>query len=254
MDIYYIIPEAHWWFQAFFLALVFVMAFLYAAVGHGGGSGYLAVLTLFGIPPVVMKPSSLILNIFVSFTSFAQFSRFGHFRWRLFLPLALASVPAAFWGAYIKLDASLYNKILAVCLLFSVFKLLGFLGKETEQNQAMPWLVGLLIGGIIGFLSGMLGIGGGILLSPILLLFGWANIKQTSAVSALFIFVNSISGLLGLLIKGATIPADIHYVLAVALVGGILGGYFGSTRFNFKVLRYLLAVVLLVAIYKLFVS
>jgi uncharacterized protein len=251
---FYIIPEANFWFQAFFLALLFVMAFLYASVGHGGGSGYLAVLTLFGINPSIMKSSTLILNIFVSFTSFAQFSRFGHFRFRLFLPLALASVPAAFWGASMALQAGVYNKILAICLLFSVFKLLGWFGKETEVIKPMPFGLGLLIGGIIGGLSGMLGIGGGIILSPILLIFQWANIKQTSAVSALFIFVNSISGLLGLIYKGTPIPADIYYGLAVALVGGILGGYFGSTRFNFQALRYMLALVLLIAIYKLFIT
>jgi uncharacterized protein len=251
---FYIIPEAEMWLQGLFLGLLFIMAFLYASVGHGGASGYLAVLTLFGANPAIMKSSSLILNIFVSFTSFAQFSRFGHFRFRLFLPLALASVPAAFWGASMQLQTGIYNKILAICLLFSVFKLLGLFGKETDTVKPMPFAVGLLIGGIIGLLSGMLGIGGGIILSPILLIFQWANIKQTSAVSALFIFVNSISGLLGLIYKGTPIPADIYYVLAIALAGGLLGGYFGSTRFNFTALRYVLALVLVIAIYKLFIS
>jgi uncharacterized membrane protein YfcA len=251
---FHIIPEADLWFQILLLSLLFVMAFLYASVGHGGASGYLAVLTLFGIHPSIMKSSSLILNIFVSFTSFAQFSRFGHFRSRLFLPLALASVPCAFLGAYIPLQAGIYNKILAICLLFSVMKLIGLFGQGTEEVKPMPFAVGLLVGGVIGFLSGMLGIGGGIILSPILLIFQWADIKQTSAISALFIFVNSISGLLGLFFKGTTIPADIYWVLLIAFVGGLLGGYFGSTRFNFKALRYMLAIVLMIAIYKLFIT
>lgn len=249
-----IIPNADIFIQSIFLGLLFLMAFLYASVGHGGGSGYLAVLTLFGVNPSVMKSSSLILNILVSLTSFSQFSRFGHFRFKLFLPLALASIPAAFLGAYMPLQAGIYNKILGICLLFSIARLLGWFGKESDTIKTMPFYVGILIGGGIGFLSGMLGIGGGIILSPILLIFHWANIKQTAAISALFIFVNSIAGLFGLLAKGTPIHSDIYLLLGIATIGGILGGFLGSTRLNFSALRYMLAVVLLVAIFKLFIS
>jgi uncharacterized membrane protein YfcA len=237
-----------------FLLLLIVMAFTYASVGHGGASGYLAVLALFSMAPGIMKSSALILNIFVSLISFVQYSRNGHFKWRLFLPFALASIPASYIGASIPLSADIYKKVLGICLLFPILRLAGVFGKESEETRALKWEYGLAIGAIIGFLSGMIGIGGGIILSPVILLFHWAKMKETAAVSALFILVNSISGLAALISNGFTPNPEIYPWLAAAILGGFGGAYLGSTKFSRKVLRYILAGVLLVASIKLILS
>jgi len=237
-----------------FLALILVMAFMYASVGHGGASGYLAILALFSVEPSLMKSSALILNIFVSLISFAQYYRGGHFRWKLFLPFAIASIPASYLGASIPLGADIYKKILGICLIFPVLRLAGLFGKESNETRELPFIYGLLIGAIIGFLSGMIGIGGGIILSPVILLFHWANMKETAAVSALFILVNSISGLLALTAKGFSPSPEIYTWLIVAIIGGYAGAYLGSRRFNNTVLRYILASVLLVASIKLILT
>lgn len=237
-----------------FLTLLFVLAFLYSSVGHGGASGYLAVLVLFNAAPETMKTSALMLNVFVSLISFTMYARSGYFKWRLFLPFAIASVPAAFIGASIQLDESIYKKILGVCLLFPILRLSGFIGKETDELKPYKWSYGLFIGAIIGLLSGMIGIGGGIILSPIILLLHWAKMKETAAVSALFIFVNSIAGLAGHFYKGISLEPHIFILLAVAIVGGLAGSYLGARMFQNKLLSYILAFVLLIASVKLIIT
>lgn len=185
----------------FYIAL-FVIAFLYASVGHGGASGYLALMAIYGIAPEVMKPSALLLNLFVSSTSFIQFYRGGHFRMKLFWPLAVASIPMAFVGGLLHIDATLYKQILGVLLVIAVARFYFFGNVKNIQLKEPSLALSLLIGGVIGFFSGLIGIGGGIILSPVLLLLKWSDMKQTAAISALFIFVNSISGLMGQLYKG----------------------------------------------------
>jgi uncharacterized membrane protein YfcA len=171
------------------ILLLAIMAFLYASVGHGGASGYLAVMAIFAIAPSIMKQTALLLNLGVSLMSFIAFFRQGFFRWKLFWPFALGSIPAAFLGAKIPLTDSTYKQILGFCLLMAVIRMVYQL-KEEKSNPLIP-VLGVFIGGIIGLLSGMIGIGGGIILSPLLLLFRWASLKEAAAVSALFIFVNS---------------------------------------------------------------
>jgi uncharacterized membrane protein YfcA len=174
----------------FFYPLLFLVAFLYAAVGHGGASGYLALMALFSFSVEVMKPTALLLNLFVSLTSFLQFYRGGYFKPKLFWPLAMASIPFAFLGGLIRIDATLYKQLLGVFLLIPVARFIFFthIQADTVRKANMPLLV--LMGAFIGWLSGLIGIGGGIILSPLLLLLGWANIRQSAAISALFIFVN----------------------------------------------------------------
>ena len=236
-----------------FLLLIALMAFLYAAVGHGGASGYLAVMALFGIAPSLLKSSALVLNVFVSLLSFWQFYRAGYFSWKLFWPFALASVPMAYYGATLPITDSLYKKLLAAALLIAIARLLI---KPSEQNELKPASkpLSLAIGGGIGLLSGMLGIGGGIILSPVVLLLGWARIKETAAISALFIFVNSLSGLLGLVQKGFTPDAQLASWLGAALIGGFAGAYQGSFKFNIPTIRYILATVLIIACLKLYLT
>ena len=234
-----------------FYFLLFLVAFLYASVGHGGASGYLALMAIWGIAPEVMKPTALLLNLFVSLTSFIQFYRGGHFRWKIFLPFAIASVPLAFVGGMISVDADIYKKMLGILLLVPIIRFLFFRNIQVSEIRKADIMISLLIGAAIGFLSGLIGIGGGILLSPALLLLKWADMKQTAAISALFIFVNSLSGLAGQLTKGIQFTSDMYVYVAVAFTGGLLGAYFGSLRFKTTILKYLLAIVLIVAAYKL---
>ena len=234
-----------------FYILLFVVAFLYASVGHGGASGYLALMAIFSVAPEVMKPTALLLNLFVSLTSFIQFYRGKHFIWKLFLPLAIASIPMSFLGGMITLDASIYKKILGLLLIIPIIRFLFFNNvKPSDLRPSNPW-ISLIIGAAIGFLSGMIGIGGGIILSPILILLKWTDQKQTAAISALFIFVNSMAGLAGQLTKGIHFSPDMYAYVAIAFAGGLGGAYFGAIKFKQTILKNILAMVLMLASYKL---
>ena len=237
-----------------FFILLFVVALLYASVGHGGASGYLALMAIYGFAPEVMKPTALILNLFVSLTSFILFYKGGHFKWKLFLPFAWASIPFSFLGGTIALDAHIYKKVLGVLLLFPVLRFFIYPNTADKDLKDSNWPISLLVGAIIGFLSGLIGIGGGILLSPVLLLLSWTNQKQTAAISALFIFVNSVAGLAGQWSHGIKLePAMLSFV-AIAFVGGMAGAWLGSLKFNQQILKYTLAVVLLMASVKLILT
>ena len=234
-----------------FYILLFFVAFLYSSVGHGGASGYLALMAIFSITPDVMKPTALLLNLFVSLTSFIQFYRGKHFNWKIFLPFAITSVPMAYLGGWIGLKDDLYKKMLGILLLIPIARFLFFANIKVEELKKSNFYLSMLIGAAIGFLSGLVGIGGGIILSPVLLLLKWPDMKQTAAISALFIFVNSLSGLTGQLTKGINFSNDMFLYVAIAFAGGICGAYFGSLKFRQTILKNLLAVVLLVAAWKL---
>lgn len=236
------------------LVLLAIVAFLYASVGHGGASGYLALLSLFAFPVTFMKPTALVLNILVSAISFYFFYREKKFEWKLFYPFAITSIPFSFLGGIVTIETHVYKIILGTVLLFAIARLMGLLGKQKDELKPINLPLALFIGAFIGFLSGLIGIGGGIILSPVILLLGWADIKKSAAVSALFIFVNSISGLLGFLSKGGTLPISSISLIAVVLIGGILGGYFGSKKMNTQMLRNILALVLLIAVFKLYTT
>ncbi len=233
--------------------LIGIMAFLYASVGHGGASGYLALMAIFGTSPTLMKSSALILNVFVSIVAFIQYYRAGYFRWNLFWPFALASIPLSYVGATLPITDSLYKKLLAVALAIAIARML-FQPVEKSEQKHIPLMGALGIGAVIGLLSGMLGIGGGIILSPVILLLGWGKVKETAAVSALFIFVNSMSGLYGLFQKGFEPNGQLNTWLVAALIGGFMGAYQGSFKFNLQTLRYILASVLLIAVAKLYLT
>ena len=237
--------------EIIFYVLLVLVAFLYSSVGHGGASGYLALMAFFSFAPETMRPTALLLNIFVSLIAFIQYYRAGFFKWSLFWPYAIASIPAAFIGGMITVDAGWYKKILAVLLLFSVVRLLGIQFKTERFDVKQNVFIALLIGAIIGLFSGMIGIGGGIILSPIILLLHWADMKKTAAISALFIFVNSIAGLAGLFTKGFEFKTEMGWMIVLALVGGILGSYFGANKFKNDFLNKILAVVLIIASLKL---
>jgi uncharacterized protein len=234
-----------------FYVLLFVVAFLYASVGHGGASGYLALMALFSIAPEVMKPTALLLNLFVSLTSFIQFYRGKHFLWRIFLPFAVASVPMAYLGGLVEVDGTIYKKILGLLLLVPIIRFFFFSHVQVTDTKRSSIGLSLFIGAVIGLLSGLIGIGGGILLSPILLLLKWTDQKQTAAISALFIFVNSLSGLAGQLNKGVQFSPEMYLFVVIAFTGGLAGAYFGALKFKQTILKNVLATVLLLAAFKL---
>lgn len=234
-----------------FMAILPIVAYLYSSVGHGGASGYLALMALFSFAPEHMKPTALLLNIFVSGIAFYHYYKAGYFNKKLFLSFALASIPLAFVGGMIEVDASIYKKILGVLLIFAILKMLDVFGKESTKIKPMQIWQGLIVGGIIGFFSGLIGIGGGIILTPIILLLHWGKMKEAAAVSALFIWVNSASALVGQISSGVTISKASFLLAIIAFVGGYIGSYYGSKKYNNSSLKYLLAVVLIIASVKL---
>jgi len=238
----------------FFYIILFVIAALYAAVGHGGASGYLALMALYGVAPKEMKPTALVLNLFVSLTSFIQYYRGGHFKLRIFIPIAIASIPLAFIGGMIHIEDTLYKRILGVLLLFPVFRFFFFKSPNEDELKNPQIYLSSIFGGVIGLFSGMIGIGGGILLSPVLILLKWTNQKQTAAISAAFIFVNSVAGLGGMFTKEIAFTSNMLLYIVFAFAGGLIGAYLASKRLSQNGLKYVLAVVLLMASYKLISS
>lgn len=228
-----------------------IVAFFYAAVGHGGASGYLALMALFSFSPEVMKPTALLLNLFVAAISFYQYWRAGHFHARLFIAVAAGSIPLSFIGGALEVDAHVYKLILGVFLLVAVLKMINVFGQNNAQRIPVSWGGGIFTGALIGFFSGLIGIGGGIILSPVILLFRWSTIRQAAAVSALFIWVNSAAGLAGQYTAGIRLDPNAWWFVLCAVVGGLAGGYFGSKRMNNQTLRNLLAFVLFLAALKL---
>ncbi|MEJ2112441.1 MAG: sulfite exporter TauE/SafE family protein [Flavobacteriaceae bacterium] len=234
-----------------FLLTLPIVSFLYASVGHGGASGYLALMALFSFAPETMKPTALLLNLFVAGIAFYHYYKAGYFNKKLFLSFAVASIPLAFLGGLIEVDASIYKKILGILLIFAILKMLNIFGKESSYIKELKLWQGLIVGAVIGFFSGLIGIGGGIILTPVILLFHWGKMKEAAAVSALFIWVNSAAGLTGQISSGVIISNQSFILVAFALVGGFLGSYYGSKKFNNKKLRRLLAIVLIIAAIKL---
>jgi uncharacterized membrane protein YfcA len=225
---------------------ILVVAFLYSCVGHAGASGYIAVMTLFGLAAPDIKSAALVLNILVASIGTWQFWRAGHFSWGLFWPFAVLAVPMAFVGGYVNLPTHVFKVLVGVVLLLSAAR---FLLKPTEdtvvREPGRPVALGLGAG--LGLMAGLTGTGGGIFLTPLLLINRWARAKAAAAVSAMFILVNSSAGLLGNLSSTKRYPAFALVLAIAAVIGGTAGSYLGSRRFNHVVIKRLLAVVLLIA-------
>ena len=239
----------------FFFICLPIIAFLYSAVGHGGASGYLALMSIFSFAAADVKTIALTLNLFVAGIAFIQYYRADHFDKKLFFSLAITSIPAAYLGGRLMLDSHLYFYALGVFLLLAGLKLFFTKPKQTnneEKNFSMP--IVLFLGAIIGFISGLLGIGGGIILTPIILLLGWRKAKTTAGISALFIFVNSASGLLGNFSTGFNYPDSMPQIIVLVVAGGILGAYFGARKWSNLYIKKVLAIVLLLAAIKIFLT
>lgn len=240
------------WQVGLFLAF-FGVAFLYALVGHGGASGYLAVMALANFPPETLKPTALGLNILVAGIGVVQFGRAGFFSWRLFWPFVLGSAPLAFVGGYIQLPSAVFKRILGGVLLLAALRLAVRPPPERPARQPPLW-AGLTVGSGIGLLSGLTGVGGGIFLTPLVILAGWANAKPAAALSAAFILVNSLAGLAGHLAAAPHFPSQFPWIALAAVGGGLLGSYLGSRRISPQPLKRLLAAVLLLAAAKLLLA
>lgn len=228
------------------LAGLAVAAFLYASVGHGGASGYLAVMGLAGLAPATMKPAALVLNVVVAGIGSWKYLRAGAFNWQVFWPFAVVSIPMAYVGGAISIPASVYKPLVGVALLFAAWRMvLSTRQIEVPRRELKLWAA-LLAGAVMGLLSGLTGVGGGIFLSPLLLLLGWAGTRETSGIAALFILVNSLAGLAG---HGnlSALPANFSSWMAVVAILGWLGAELGSRRFQLPVIRNLLALVLALA-------
>ena len=226
---------------------IFLVAVLYSSVGHGGASGYLAVMAFFAVAPEVTRPTALVLNLFVASIGAYQFYRARHFDWRVFWPFAVTSIPFAFVGGMIRLPTNVYKIVFGLVLLSAAFRLAwDFASKEREIQVPTLWLA-LAIGAAIGLLSGLVGVGGGIFLTPTLLLMNWSETKTAAGVSALFILVNSAAGLLGNYAQVAVLPTNVWIWIAAAAVGGIVGSALGAKRFDSLTLRRVLALVLVFA-------
>lgn len=240
METYLIIPA------------IFIIAILYSSVGHGGASGYLAVMALFAVPQATSRPSALLLNIFVAGIGTIQFYRASFFSWRTFLPFAVTSIPFAYLGGTITLPTTAYKIVLGVVLVVAATRLAINWNFDAETREPNI-VIALIIGAIIGLLSGLVGVGGGIFLTPILLLMNWSETKTAAGVSAMFILVNSISGLAGNYNQLINLQSNVWFWIVAALAGGLLGSTLGAKRFDSLTLRRVLAVVLLFAGVKMIV-
>lgn len=223
-----------------------VVALLYSSVGHAGASGYIAVMALFGLEPAVIKPTALVLNILVASIATRQFRRAGYFDPALFWPFALAAVPCAFVGGYLTVPAAVFKKLVGAVLWFSAARLA--LSPSAAAAGRRPSIgVSVLIGAGLGLLSGMTGTGGGIFLTPLLLLMGWADAKQAAGVSAPFILLNSVAGLSGNILSTARLPFVALPLAAAAVAGGLVGSTVGANRLSVRQVQACLAVVLAIA-------
>jgi uncharacterized membrane protein YfcA len=239
--------------EALLLALLFLAAAtLYASVGHAGASAYLAAMALVGVAPEVMRPTALVLNLFVASIVVLRFARAGHLPWRSLLPLVAGSIPAAFVGGSIDLPGEAYRPLVAVVLLAGAWRLATATDPgDGSKARGVPVVAGVLAGAAIGLLAGLTGTGGGIFLTPLLVLAAWTGTRDAAGLSGAFILANSISGLAGLAAGGFTLPPALPLWVAAVVAGGLIGSWLGAARFSVLNLRRALALVLVLAAAKL---
>ena len=235
--------------------LFFFAALIYSSVGHAGASAYLATMALVGAPPAIMRPTAFVLNIVVASLVAYRFIRGGFFSWPTFWPFAIASVPAAFLAAQIPVPVAVYKRIVGVVLFYAAWRLFAVSKLNVDVPAKPPGkAIAIPVGAGIGVLSGTTGTGGGIFLSPVLLLSRWATTRETSGISAAFILVNSIAGLAGSIAATRAIPKAIFIWLPCVLAGSLLGSQLGLQRLNVSALQKMLGVVLVIAGFKLLLT
>ena len=234
-------------------ALFFVVAFLYSSVGLGGGSSYTALLALFGASPVSIPSISLTLNISVSSISAFNFIRKGHASLKLILPFLLSSIPLAWIGGQLALPKIIFYSLLLVSLLIVAARI--YSPNETRWHchfsPARAMIVSVISGAVLGFVAGAIGIGGGIYLVPLIIMLGLGSAKQAAAAGAIFVWVNSATGLVSRFDADRLQLDFILPLLIAAVAGGILGSSLGAGRFSAKRVEQLLGIVIVVAIFLL---
>jgi uncharacterized membrane protein YfcA len=229
---------------------LFIAALLYSSVGHAGASGYLAIMALADLPPATLRPTALVLNLFVGTIGTLRFARAGYFSWRTLWPFLLGSVPFAFLGGGIDLPGEWYKRLVGLVLLVAAVRLgLGSVRPDDQKQKATPppVLLSIALGALIGFLAGLTGTGGGIFLTPLLLFAGWAGTRQSGGVSVAFILANSTAGLLANPLSLQQLPSEIWTWVLVVVAGGLIGTELGTRRASIPVMRRLLGIVLLIA-------
>jgi len=237
--------------SSLYLLPFFLVAMLYASVGHGGASGYLAVMALLSVEAVLLRPTALGLNVVVSILGTIAFFKAGHFRAQLFWPLALSAIPFAYLGGSLDINEAVFRKILGLALIIALLRL--FMAPRVESKLGVPRLWQLILAGaIMGFTSGLIGVGGGIFLTPLVIFLAWGSTKTAAAISAPFILVNSLAGLAGLRPTGAEFHPMFLWMAFAVLLGGLVGSGWGSHYAAGKQIRCALAFVLALAAFKLF--
>lgn len=236
----------------FLAAAFFAAAVLYSSVGHAGASAYLAAMAFAGLAPDEMRPTALALNVFVATIVVVRFARAGLLPWRQLAPLVAGSVPAAFVGGTLELPDTLYRPAVAIVLLVGAWRLATAPHDlSADAPRGVPLAAGAVVGVAIGLVAGLTGTGGGIFLTPVLVLAGWTQVREAAGLSGAFILANSVSGLVGLALAGVTLPAALPAWTAVVAAGGLIGSWLGAARFSILALRRVLAIVLVVAAMKL---
>jgi uncharacterized membrane protein YfcA len=232
------------------IPLTFIVAFAYSTVGLGGGTGYLAIMSLVGVAPTLMSPTALFLNIIVTGAALLRYGLAHRIKWRIFLPFLLSALPASFAGGFVKSSDRTFQVVLAIALF--VVSLSMFYSARSEEEVKEPktsllWTVGILAGAPIGFFSGFLGIGGGVFLGPLVLLLRWAGAKEVAAMNSLLILIVSATALVA---QGISKGISLNFCLPLAitvLIGGLLGAHIGETRLSASTLKRIFAVIILIA-------
>lgn len=227
--------------------LFLIIALLYSSVGHAGASGYLAIMSLLSFPVDSIKSTSLVLNIIVASIASYKFIKAGYFDKKVFLTFAIASIPVAFISGFITIDPKLFKIMAGLFLILSSVVLVlksYFVNQNVDKIKEIPLIMGLTIGAIIGFISGLIGVGGGIFLSPLMILMNWTTVKKASGVAALFILCNSIVALTGYLSKIQKVDINISFWIVAVVIGGLIGSHLGTTKLNNKIIVILLFLVL----------
>lgn len=231
--------------------LFFCAAVLYSSVGHGGASGYLGAMALVGVPAALLRPTALVMNVAVSSISLYRFARASGFKGRLFFPFAATSIPLAYVGGRIHLPVAWFGALVGAVLVYSAWRLFSETMRADRPGRVVtgppPIPLALAVGAGIGLLSGLTGVGGGIFLSPLIVLMGWGTVRDSAAPAAAFILVNSIAGLLGLLTHQPTLPDALPYWVAAVIAGGLIGATLGAKRLGNQAMRRALAAVLVIA-------
>ena len=235
--------------------LMAIAAALYSSVGHGGASAYLAIMALFSVAPETMRPTALALNLVVATFAATRFAMNGQTNWRLLAAFAATAVPAAFLGGSINLPPESYRPLVGIVLLLAAVRLFWQPERLAARQIEPPSLaLTLPVGAGLGLLAGLTGTGGGIFLSPLIILFGWENARKTSGIAAAFIVLNSAAGLLGNLSSVQRLPSELPYLAGSVFVGALLGSWLGVSRLPRHRLLQALALVLIIAALKLILT